>query len=61
MVGRDNRTVGLLLTLFEGFCTDEDFVEQVLPIATALSGVNMRLLPGAYRYVDYLCMVHRKS
>ena len=54
MVGRDNRTVGLLLTLFEGFCTDEDFVEQVLPIATALSGVNMRLLPGAYRYVDYL-------
>ena len=26
-------------------------VVDVMPIATALAGVNMRLLPGAYRYV----------
>ena len=37
---------------------DDGFVEHNLPIASALAGVNMRLLPGAYRYAVYSCIVH---
>ena len=50
MVGLDNRMVGLQYYLVRYYYLQQVIVD-VMPIATALAGFNMRLLPGAYRYV----------